>query len=57
MTDLKACYDRQLANIGSIVQESVGVERKLMQLIAKVIPVFEYYVYVRFGVSKQFYGG
>ena len=26
MTDLEACYDRKLANIGSIVEELVGIE-------------------------------
>ena len=30
MTDLEACYDRQLPNIGSIIQESVGVERRII---------------------------
>ena len=37
MTDLEAYYDRQLPNIGSIIQESVRVERRVMQLLTKVI--------------------
>ena len=28
MTDLTACYNRQLAEIGSIVEELIGIERK-----------------------------
>ena len=30
MTDLTACYDRQLAEIGFIVKESIGIKRKLI---------------------------
>ena len=29
-TNLKSCYDRQLLNLGSIVEESVGRKRKPM---------------------------
>ena len=29
MTDLEVCYNRQLANLSSIVEEIVGVERKI----------------------------
>ena len=57
MTDLKACYDRQLANIGSIVEELVGIDRKIAQLIAKVILVFEHHVCTSYRISVQFYGG
>ena len=44
MTDLEAYYDQQLAQIGSIVQESMGVERNIIKLIAKIIPDFQYYI-------------
>ena len=40
VTDLVACYDRQLANIESIVVESVGVDRNISKLISKVLPAF-----------------
>ena len=56
MTDLEACYNRQLLNIGNIMQESVGVERRVMQLLTKVIPCFEHYTCMSFGPSKEFYG-
>jgi len=57
ITDLEACYDRQLANIGSIVKESVSINRKIAQLIAKVIPVFKHYVCTSYGISIHFYSG
>ena len=45
MINLKSCYDRQLAQIESMVQELVGVERLQIKLFAKLIPVIEYYIY------------
>ena len=32
ISDLKACYDRQLPNVGCMVQESVGVAREAAML-------------------------
>ena len=57
MIDLTACYDRQLAEIGSIVEESIEIERKPIQLIAKVLPIMEHYICTSFSASKEFYGG
>ena len=57
MIDLKLCYDRQLAQIESIVQELIGVKRLLIKLFAKLILVIEHHIYTSFGVSKEFYGG
>jgi hypothetical protein len=57
MTDLQAACDRQLSKIGSIVQESVGVEAKPIMLITKIMPIMENYVCTAFGVSKECYGG
>ena len=51
MTDLTAYYDRQLAEIRSIVEELIGIERKLIQLIAKVLPIMEHHIYTSFGAS------
>ena len=42
MTDLKACYDRKLSKIGSIVQETLGVETKPIQLITKILPIMDH---------------
>ena len=38
LTDLQSCCDRQLANIGSVIEESVGHDRLAMKLIGKIIP-------------------
>ena len=35
MTDLQSCYDRQLHNVGSIIEESTGRNRKAMILFIK----------------------
>lgn len=53
ITDLESCYDRQLANLVSMVEESVGIDRNGVKLIAKVLPVLQYHVYTRFGISKD----
>ena len=42
MTDLKACYDRKLSKIGSIVQETLGVETKPIQLMTKILPIMDH---------------
>ena len=38
LTDLQLCYDRQLPNLGSIIQESIGYNRNAMELFTKLIP-------------------
>jgi len=57
MTNLEVYYDQQLVPIESIVEESIGVKRQLIQLIAKVIPCFEHYIYTIYGISQKCYGG
>ena len=39
-TDLKAYYDQQLANLGSIIEESVGRDRNAMIMFAKILPIW-----------------
>ena len=56
ISDLKACYDRQLPNIGCMVQEAVGVEREPAKLFAKILPIMEHHICTSFGISKTFYG-
>ena len=56
ISDLKACYDRQLPNLGCLVQESVGVERKAAKIFAKVLPIMKHHVCTDFGISKDTYG-
>ena len=57
LTDLQSCYDRQLVNIGGIVEESVGRSRKVIKLIMKVIPNWHHYISTAFGISHNYYGG
>ena len=38
LTDLKSYYDRQLVNIGALIEESIGVNKNVMQLMTKIIP-------------------
>lgn len=56
-TDLKSCYDRQLANIGSIVEESIGRSRHAMKLFTKLMPRFKHYISTGYGTSDTYYGG
>ena len=57
LADLQSCYDRQLANIGGILEESVRRNRKAMKLITKVIPNQMHYLSTVFGISENYYGG
>ena len=51
ISDLKACYDRQLLNIGCIVQEAVRVDRQVVKVFAKILPIMKYYICIDFGIS------
>ena len=54
--DLEAYYVRQLPNIRGIMEEVVGIDRKVIKLITKVLPRIEYFVCTKFGISEQRYG-
>jgi hypothetical protein len=56
ITNLAAYYDRQLTNVESVVVKSIGVERKMAKLIAKIIPAFKHHVCIGYGISKASYG-
>ena len=56
-TDLKSCYDRQLANVGSIVEELVERNRVAMKLCTKIIPNFKRHISTGYGISEYYYGG
>ena len=51
ITNLEACYDRQLANIGGIVEEVVGVNRNVIRTIIKDLLVLKHYIYTGFRIS------
>ena len=55
--DLQSYYYRQLAEIRSIVQESVGVQRKLIKILTNILPVIQDFVYTSFGISSESYRG
>ena len=46
-----------MAQIGSIVQESVRVKRKAIKLITKLLPVIEYHLCTSYGASSNYHGG
>ena len=55
ITNLELCYDQQLCNMASMVEESVGIDCNGMKLIAKVLPILNHYVCTGFGMSKGCY--
>ena len=57
LTDVQACYNWQLAEVSGILEESVGRDRKVLKLIAKVIPNWNHYISTSFGISNTYYGG
>ena len=57
LTDLQSCYDRQLAEIGGILEESIGKDRSAMKVITKVIPKWRHFICTGFGISAMYYGG
>jgi len=57
LTDLQSCYDCQLANIGGIIEESVGRDYIAIKLIIKVIPNWRHYIWTGFGISESYYEG
>ena len=49
------CYDCQLANIESLILESIRIDRKVLMLIAKILPYFKYYICTGFEISGNHY--
>ena len=39
------------------MQESVGIQRKLIKLLMKVLPVIKYFICTSFRISSMSYGG
>ena len=56
MTDLKSCYNRQLAQVGSIIKELVGIERKLLTFITKLLPRIKHHICIAYRASQEYYG-
>ena len=51
---MKAYYDRQLANIESIVLKSIGVDYQATKLFAKVLPAL-HFIWTGFEISTNSY--
>ena len=56
MSDLEACYDMQLPNVGGIVEESVGENRQVAYVIAKMSPIMDHHVGAGHDTSTNYLG-
>ena len=52
----QSCCDRQLANIGGIVKESIRRDRQVIKLITKVTPNWNHCISTSCGISEMSYG-
>ena len=57
VSDLEACYDKKLPELCGLVEESLATNRKVVQLVSKVLPRLEHHVGTVNGVSKDKHGG
>ena len=57
MTDIRSCYNRQLLNIGRIIEELVSKNRQVMKLFRKVMLLCYYYICIGYGISAIYYRG
>ena len=55
-TDLKSCYKRQISKVRSIIEELAGRKRKVIISLTKIIPVFNHYINMGYGLSGKYYG-
>ena len=56
LTDLQVCYNRQLANLARIAEESIGIERELIKLFIKVLSWFKHFICIGYRISEEYYG-
>ena len=56
LINLQAYYDRKLAKVEGILEESAGRERKVLKLISRVILNWNHYVSTLFEISRLYYG-
>ena len=57
MSDLEACYDRQLLNIGGTLEESAWVNKEEIIIFTKVLISFEHHTGKYHGVGEEIYVG
>jgi len=57
ISDLEACFDHQFPTTGGVVEEYIGVKRKVINFITKVLPRNQHYEGTENGVRTEYYGG
>lgn len=55
--DRQACYDRQLPEVGLLVERSFGMPETQAMLLQTMLKNFKHYLATAYGTSKNFYGG
>ena len=53
MSDLEACYDRQLPESCGLAEESIRVNRKAVKLLTKILPRFDHHAETENGFSIE----
>ena len=56
ISDLKACYNRHLPNIGCVMLESVGVNCNIAKLFQKVLSIMQHHFTTDYRISNETYG-
>ena len=55
MIDLEAYFDRQLANIESILEELIRIEKLVITLLTKILLILKRYICTSYSISKNYY--
>ena len=56
-SDLEACYDAQIPELCSLAEESIGANRKVINLLTKALPRLEYHAGTVNAISADKHGG
>ena len=57
LSDLEACYNRQMPAIGGMVEGALGVNRRAINAIVTTVSTFKYFAGTGFGISKESHRG
>ena len=57
LIDLQSYYERKLANVGNIAEESIGRSRVVMKLFARIMARFCHHVSIGYGASTKYHRG
>jgi len=50
---LEAYFDRQLANVGSILEESIRIERQVIKLLMKILLILKRYICTSYIINEN----